>query len=212
MATWRLVRAAERAGRAALRLLLRARRLDPQPRAADAGQGGRRAARGRVLAARTRSSRPSMVYSPGDPFLTLLAAHVAAAGDADPGLGPRPVSADLGRGRGRLRDGGAARRRRGATTPTARATSSPARRRSPTGTSSSRAALVSPPPADRRRPDRVMRRTLQARRAADRPGGVRHLGRGRAARGPDDLARTGPPTPSALGVVPKVDARGARVG
>ena len=50
VATWRLVQAAERAGRAALRLLLHAGRLDAQPRAADARQGGRRARRRGVLA------------------------------------------------------------------------------------------------------------------------------------------------------------------
>ena len=63
-----------------------------------------------------------------------------------------------------------------------------------------RAALVRPPPPDRQRPG--------ARRAAARcslvelligPDRVRHLGRGRAARGADDLPRAAPPTPSGSG-------------
>ena len=72
---------------------------------------------------------PSIIYAPGDPWLTLL--ERLALLPADAGLRPRarPLPADLGRGRGRLRHRGAAR---GGDERGRRATSSPARRRSAT--------------------------------------------------------------------------------
>ena len=62
-----------RAGRRrALRVLLRARCLDPQPRAADARQGGGRAGGRWSPRSRTPCSRRRSSTRPGDPFLRLL--------------------------------------------------------------------------------------------------------------------------------------------
>ena len=54
---------------------------------------------------------PSIVYAPGDPWLTLLERLALLPLMPVSGRGPRRLPADLGRGRGRLRDRGAARGR-----------------------------------------------------------------------------------------------------
>ena len=71
MATWRLVRAAERAGVRAFPLLLGPRRLQPPPGPLLPRQGPRRAGHPRVVRPGD-DLRPSIVYTPGDPWLTLL--------------------------------------------------------------------------------------------------------------------------------------------
>ncbi len=125
IATWRMVEAAQRQGVerfiffSALGAsthhrtrLLRAKALAEQAvRAADL---------------HTIVFAPSIIYAPGDPWLTLLERLSLLPRDA--GLGPRagPLPADLGRGRRRLRDRGAAQLRQA---PPPSATSSPAPRR-----------------------------------------------------------------------------------
>ena len=103
VATLRLVRAAERAGRAALPVLL--------------GDGRRATTRARASSARRRSRRrpceaspletmvfaPSIVYTPGDPWLTLLERFSYLPALPVSGSGRAALPADLGRGRGRLR-------------------------------------------------------------------------------------------------------------
>ncbi len=82
---------------------------------------------------------PSIVYAPGDPWLTLLERLGAAAGDARVGRGPGALPADLGRGRRRLRDGRTARTdAAGAEQAEPSATSSPGPRRSATTRSCAR--------------------------------------------------------------------------
>ena len=72
IATWRMVRGGAALGRGALRVLLRARRLHPSPRALLPREGARRAGGARGRACDATVFAPSIVYAPGDPWLTLL--------------------------------------------------------------------------------------------------------------------------------------------
>ncbi len=111
IATWRIVRAAQRAG---VRRFVFFSTLD--------ASAHHRTRFHRAKAAAEQAVRetdldwtvfaPSIVYAPGDAWLTLLERMALAPGDADVGHGPRALSADLGRGRRRLRDGRPARTRR----------------------------------------------------------------------------------------------------
>ena len=154
-------------GRRALRVLLRARRLDPQPRALLRAKAlAEQAVREAEL--RSTCSRPSIVYAPGDPWLTLLERLALLPVMPVSGRGPRRFPADLGRGRRRLRDGRAARGD-GADADTP-ATSSPGPRRSAT-TRSSRSCCAR---CDRRRPllhvpTPLVSRALRAARGAAGP-------------------------------------------
>ena len=100
MATLRLVRAAERAG--ARRFLF------------FSAMGARHHSRTRFFRAKALAQEaveesslettifcPSIVYTPGDPWLTLLERFSLPARGAGVGLGPGALPADLGRGRGR---------------------------------------------------------------------------------------------------------------
>ena len=100
-------------GRRALRVLLGARRLHPPPHALPARQGPGRAggARGGRALDRVRAVDR---LRPRRPLAHAAGAPGAAAGHAGLRAGPRRVPADLGGGRGRLRDRRAARARRSA--------------------------------------------------------------------------------------------------
>ncbi len=140
VATWRLVRAAERAGVSRFVFF--------------SVLGASTRSRARLLRAKAVAERaviessithtifaPSIVYSPSDVYLTLLGRLSLLPVMPMPGLGPRRISADLGRGRRRLRGCGASRRRARRSGAKAPDTSWPGRRRSPSATSwSSRCA------------------------------------------------------------------------
>ena len=195
IATWRMVRAAERAGvehfvfmsslgavRHDRTRFLRAKAL----------------AESAVLASDVRHTvfAPSMVYAPGDMFMTLLE-RLALLLPVDAGQRPRAgaLPADLGRGRRRLRRGRARRSRRGRRRPRA-LRARRARRRCRTSRSSSSCCAR---PAARGRRQRARRRSsaaalrvietlMKSRVAGD-------VGRGRAARGLDDCRPAARPTP-----------------
>ena len=142
MATLRLVRAAERAG---------ARRFVFFSAMGASLQSPTRFFRAKALARgavensdlETTVFAPSIVYTPGDPWLTLLErmSHLPAV----PVAGSRAVAlpADLGRGRGRLRDGGPRAAAGPARRTAAAASTSPVRSRSPTTRSSGRPCVPS---------------------------------------------------------------------
>ena len=104
VATWRMVQAAQRGRRRALRLLQRPERVGPQPHALHARQGAGRARGGRVGRA-AHDLRPLDRLRPRRRLPHPARAHGAAARRADQRLGPRALPADLGAGRGRLRHG-----------------------------------------------------------------------------------------------------------
>ena len=128
IATWRLLRAAEQAGRRALRLLLRARRHAVAPQPPAPRQGARRAGGRRPPTCARRRSRRSLVYAPGDRRLALLERLRAGC--------PRCRSRAWG-GRARSRSGPT-------TSPTASIAALDRRRRRPRRATSSRARTCSP--------------------------------------------------------------------
>ena len=163
IATWRMVEAAERAGveRFVFFSALgasahdRTRFLRAKALAEDA-----------VAAAglQTTVVAPSIVYAPGDVWMTMLGAPLAAARDAAQRQRARAVPADLGGGRRRVRHRDA--RARGGRA-AASASSSPARRRSATRRScGSRSRPAAGAGALVKVPAPLVRRTLQARRGA----------------------------------------------
>ena len=131
MATLRLVRAAERAG---------ARRFVFFSALGAEHHSRTRFFRAKALATdaveaselETVVFAPSIVYAPGDPWITLLERFSYLPAIPVSGAGPLALPADLGRGRGRLRDGRPVARTADRRTA---ATSWPGRRRSPTSRS-----------------------------------------------------------------------------
>ena len=127
---------------------------------------------------------PSIIYAPGDHWMTLLERMSLLPADARIGPRPRPLPADLGAGRRGLRARRAARCR---TERAPSATSWRAPRRSATTTSSARCShptrAAVPSCTCRPRSSRAPCGCWRRRRA----GRVRHLGRGRADGGHDDL-------------------------
>ena len=119
IATWRIVRAAQRAGRGTVRVLLDARRLCAASHALSPSKGGSRAG-----CTRDRPGldgvRPLDRLRPRRCVADAARTHGAGARGADVGHGARALSADLGRGRRRVRDGGPARPRGRAPTVRAR--------------------------------------------------------------------------------------------
>ncbi len=104
MATLRLVRAAERSGvERFIFMSAIGASLQSPTRFFRSKALARRAVESADL--RTTVFSPSIVYSPGDPWLTLLERFSLAAGRADRRRGQGPLPADLGRGRGRLHRG-----------------------------------------------------------------------------------------------------------
>ena len=167
IATWRMVRAAQRQGveRFVFFSVLgasthhRARFFRAKALAEQA-----------VAEAELRSTvfAPSIVYAPGDPWLTLLERMALLPADARLRARARQIPADLGRGRGRLRDRRAARtRRQDRARRDARSASSwPARRRSATTRSSgsccARRTATARCCTSRRRSSRAALRLLEA--------------------------------------------------
>ena len=185
IATWRMVQAAERAGVERFLFFSVLGASTPPPRALLPRKGAGRAGGARGGPAHDRV-RALDRLRPGRPLADAAGAPGATAGDA--GLRARPccLPADLGGGRGRLRD----RRRcaRDERRAAASATSSPAPRRSATPTSCAwccarRAAAgywcTCPTP--------VVSRALRLLEAAMGSARLCHLGRGRADGGADDL-------------------------
>ena len=207
MATWRLVQAAERAG---VQRFVFFSTLGASTRSRARLMRAKAVAEQAVRASSLDHTvfAPSIVYSPGDPWLTLLARlswlpvmPIPGAGDA----AFQPIWAEdvagcvmaalaggraPGGGRPALRAG----RPRDPHPPGARGAALRSFRR--------RRRVVGVPTADRAPPARP-------HRAVRRPDGVCHLGRGRAARGPSDRRRwdrrRGGP-----GGLSAVDAGGAR--
>ena len=107
MATLRLVRAAERAG--ASRFLFFSASARARTRATRFFRSKALAERGRrALEPRDHVFAPSIVYAPGDPWITLLDRMSLPARDADRRAAASALlPADLGRRRGRLRERGA---------------------------------------------------------------------------------------------------------
>ena len=130
IATWRLVRASERAGVERFIFFSALGASTRNPHATPASEGDRRT-RGRFLIAHSHDLRALDRLLTRGSVPALASPPLPAACHAAVGTGPGRLSADLGRGRGRLRDGGASS---GSTAhkPRARASSSPARKRSPT--------------------------------------------------------------------------------
>ena len=96
LATWRLLRAAERAGVDALRVLLAARRLAAAPQPPAPRQGARRAGGSPAADLRTTTFAPSLVYRPATAGCAARAPRVAPRGAAA-GLGAartQPIWAD----------------------------------------------------------------------------------------------------------------------
>ena len=176
--------------RRALRVLLRARTRRPTtapacsaPRRSPSRPCARRALHSIVFA-------PSIVYAPGDPWLTLLERLALLPVMPVSGRGRALLPADLGRGRRRLRDdrAGAARparpRRRAARALRAGRTRHPQPHARSCGlvlrALGRRRPLVHVPPRSSRAACARWRRSPGSR-------AVRHLGRGRADGGADDL-------------------------
>ena len=107
VATLRLVRAAERAGARRFVFFSAMGAEPPLAHALLPRQGAGRRRRSRPSALETMVFSPSIVYTPGDPWLTLLERFSYLPAIPVSGSGRALLPADLGRGRGRLRDGGA---------------------------------------------------------------------------------------------------------
>ena len=128
IATWRLVRAAERAG---VERFVFFSTLGASTRSRARLMRAKAIAERALIESSLRYTvfAPSIVYSPSDHFITLLERMSLLPVMPIAGRRPGRVSADLGRGRRRLRDRGAPGRRAGRRGGRRAATSSPARRR-----------------------------------------------------------------------------------
>ena len=210
IATWRMVQAAERAGVEHFVFVSALGAVEPRPHALPARQGARRARRARLrraphglrAVARLRARRrvPHAARADGD----------GAAGRA--GQRPRAgaLPADLGRGRRRRASpprSPARRRRR-------RPRALRARRPADALATAQIVELVlragGPPAAARQRADADRQPRPARRRDVHEVARAGDVGRGRAARGLDDLAAAAPRTPRRCGVTPRAMARGAR--
>ena len=191
LATMRLVRAAERAG---------TRRFVFFSAMGATAQSPARFMRSKALAEQavraadmeTTVFSPSIVYTPGDPWLTLLERLALLPAVPVSGSGRALLPAGLGRGRGRRRGGRAGAARGGRS----RARSSwPAPRRSPTTRSCARRwARGAAPAAACTCRCRWCAAGLRALERVRGPRGLRHLGGGAADGGADDHVPRAPPT------------------
>ena len=182
--------------RRALRVLLGDRREPPLARRASSGPRRSPSAPSRSRTSQTTVFAPSIVYSPDDPWVTLLRAHVAAC----------PRCRSSGRGEARYQPiwaddvadcviaalDGRERRRAPALRPR-RARDAHLRRHRARG----RCARWRPPAAAAARAAAGRATPACARsRPCSAPAGVRDLGRGGADGDPDDDRRAAAPTPS----------------